>query len=181
MEVGSDTYNYWRYGPDAKYIHKNRQDIIRPSWDSFFLKLAIEYSTRSHDAQTKCGCVLVDQDHHIVGAGYNGFPADIMDDFLPNVRPTEDCHPSDSKYTWMDHAEYNAVFNCVIPPKNGIAYITGKPCFPCLKLLYRAGIREVICGPQASSMRDNDKNYNELVEEFLWRTQGKLKIRHLPS
>src|SRR3972149_3706155 len=74
----------------------------RPSWDKYFLSLAIEVSKRSSDAQSQFGCVIVNEQHHIIGVGYNGFIAGIEDYILPNTRP--------DKYPFMLHSEINALF-----------------------------------------------------------------------
>ena len=42
-------------------------------WDEYFMLLAITASLRSKDPKTKVGCVIVDEDNHQVGMGYNGF------------------------------------------------------------------------------------------------------------
>ena len=108
-----------------------------PTWEEYFMAMAFVASTRSKDSQTKHGCVITDNENRILGIGYNSFPVDMPDNILPNVRP--------KKYKWMVHAERNALSNCSISPKNGIAYITGKPCIDCAKSMYQDGIRKFVC------------------------------------
>lgn len=107
----------------------------RPSWNQYFLGLAKVISLRSHDSQTQHGCVITDQNHRILGVGYNGFPKGLNDSELPNTRP--------DKYPWMIHAERNALSNCVIRPDNGIAYVTGQCCNNCIMSLWQEGITQV--------------------------------------
>jgi dCMP deaminase len=109
--------------------------MSRPSWHQYFLGLAKVVSLRSHDIQTQHGCVITDQNHRILGVGYNGFPKGLDDSRLPNTRP--------DKYPWMIHAERNALSNCVIRPDNGIAYVTGQCCNNCIMSLWQEGITEV--------------------------------------
>ncbi len=109
--------------------------MSRPSWDEYFLEMASTASLRSHDAETKHGCVIV-KDSMVIGTGYNGFPRGMDDDSLPNTRP--------DKYPWMSHSEVNAVANCVIRPVDTTAYVTGKPCNACLLSLWQHGIIKVV-------------------------------------
>jgi dCMP deaminase len=115
----------------------NKEPVTRNSWHLYFILQAYLVSTRSLDAQTKCGCVLV-KDNAIVGSGYNSFVRNINDHRLPNLRP--------DKYPFMIHAEHNAILNCA---RHGIscnatkAYITGPPCCNCLQYMYQAGVAEI--------------------------------------
>jgi dCMP deaminase len=108
----------------------------RPDWINYFLGLAKVISYRSHDIHTKHGCVITDQQHRILGVGYNGFPKGMDDSSLPTSRP--------DKYHWMLHAERNALANCVIRPDNGVAYVTGQSCNDCIMALWQEGIKKVV-------------------------------------
>jgi len=107
----------------------------RPSWTDYFLGLAKVVSQRSHDIHTQHGCIITDQNHRILGVGYNGFPRNVDDNLLPTSRP--------DKYNWMIHAERNALSNCVVRPDNGIAYVTGQCCNDCIMALWQEGIATV--------------------------------------
>ena len=109
---------------------------MRPNWTDYFLGLAKVVSQRSHDIHTQHGCVITDQQHRILGVGYNGFPKGMDDSSLPTSRP--------EKYAWMIHAERNALSNCVIRPDNGIAYVTGQSCNDCIMALWQEGITRVV-------------------------------------
>jgi dCMP deaminase len=108
---------------------------MRPNWTNYFLGLAKVASQRSHDQHTQHGCVITDQDHRILGVGYNGFPKGLNDKDLPTHRP--------DKYFWMVHSERNALSNCVVRPDNGIAYVTGQCCNDCIIALWQEGIKTV--------------------------------------
>jgi len=129
--------------------------------------MATVAATRSHDAQTKVGCVIV-KDNRIIGTGYNGFPPDMPDYELPTTRP--------EKYKWILHAEENALSNCSKSPEGGISYTTGKPCLRCAKLLYAAGIKTFVCGNQAIKMLD-DPDHEEVLDMLV--KHGGVKIRHM--
>jgi dCMP deaminase len=108
---------------------------MRPSWTDYFLGLAKVVAQRSHDIHTQHGCVITDQNHRILGVGYNGFPKGMNDSVLPTTRP--------DKYHWMIHSERNALANCVIRPDNGIAYVTGQCCNDCIMALWQEGVKTV--------------------------------------
>jgi dCMP deaminase len=111
---------------------------LRMTWDEMFLINALIWSAKSHDSQTKHGCIIA-KNNTILSTGYNGFIRDIDDSVLPTTRP--------EKYDFMIHAEHNAILNCA---RNGIstigatAYITGEPCNNCLQYMWQAGITRVV-------------------------------------
>jgi dCMP deaminase len=122
---------------------------MRPSWTDYFLGLAKVVSQRSHDIQTQHGCVITDQHNRILGLGYNGFPRGVDDKLLPNTRP--------EKYSWMIHAERNALSNCIIRPENGIAYVTGQCCNDCIMALWQEGVTKVVMTQNhGTHLFDND-------------------------
>ena len=111
----------------------------RPTeWDNIFLLDATLWSMKSHDPQTKCGCVLASGNTKI-SCGYNGFIRKIDNKLKPNTRP--------AKYPFMIHAEANAVYNAAREGKSTMlstAYITSIPCSTCLQMLYQCGIEKII-------------------------------------
>lgn len=115
---------------DSNKIHP------RPSWDDYFLSLLTPISKRSSDSQSQFACIIVDEYHHIIGVGYNGFIAGIDDSILPNTRPY--------KYPFMIHAELNALFNCSKSPRGATAYISGRPCLHCFQCLVQSGIKRIV-------------------------------------
>jgi dCMP deaminase len=133
----------------------------RISWDNIFLLEAKLWSSRSHDPQTQCGCVLVSPDRTVLSTGYNGFIRDINDTALPNLRPaTQD--QEISKYDFMIHAEHNAILNCA---RNGTttvgatAYITGPPCNWCLQYMWQAAIVKIVYSDWSNpTMIEGDKH-----------------------
>ena len=83
-----------------------------------------------------------------------------MDDTkLPTSRP--------EKYSWMIHAERNALSNCVVRPDDGIAYITGQCCNDCIKALWQEGVTEVhMIDAHGTQLFDNtEKKHFDLFVE----------------
>lgn len=135
---------------------------MRTDWDQYFMAMAHLAAVRSHDAQTQVGCVVVNEDNHVVSIGYNGFPANTKDENLPMIRPY--------KYPYMIHAEQNALANMIVKEKNLRAYVTGYPCSVCSKMLWQNGIRKIIVdkhGVIYSMSEDDIKIINFLIENGL--------------
>ena len=134
----------------------------RPTWHRTFLDVAHIISKMSRDPSTQCGCVLVDTNKHIVGCGYNGFVSGIDDSLMPTNRP--------DKYSYMIHAEVNAVLNSNGSVRGCTAYITHHPCLNCIQYLYQAGVRKVIIdgnNPKPLMLKEQESQINWLLSEVL--------------
>ena len=105
------------------------------------MSLAYLSAHRSKDPSTKVGTTLVNDQHKIVGIGYNGFPRGCPDDQLPWSREGVF---ADTKYAYGVHAEINAVLNSNLDTHQSRCYTTLFPCNECAKVLIQAGIKEVI-------------------------------------
>jgi dCMP deaminase len=147
--------------------------VDRPEWDDFYLLQACIVSERSHDVQTKCGCVIVSENNVLVSQGYNGFPRNIDDTCLPNTRPL--------KYPWMIHAEANAILNCKEIPPNSTAYVTGPPCQNCLIMMWQKDIKNIVyTNYSMAHMTEKDSETDDLRTIMKWATDGRLNIRYVP-
>ena len=105
------------------------------------MDIATTVSSRTHDEETKVGAVLVRNDTGmVVATAHNGFARGAPDELLPKKRP--------EKYEYMIHAEENLIAHCAksgIPVDNCTLIITMSPCVKCLRLMWQAGITNVIC------------------------------------
>lgn len=130
------------------------------------LNMAYDVSSLSTDIHTKHGCIIVDDEFHILGAGYNGLPKE-FDDSNPYLleRPT--------KYLFMVHSEVNAVSNCTAKPKNAKAIVTGWCCINCLIHLHQNDICEIYMDNRMSKMLDNDEYWINLE---VFRQNSKVKL-----
>ena len=137
--------------------------MTKPTWDEYFIGMAHYASIRSHDSQTKVGCVIVGSPNVVVGIGYNGFCSGVKENDLPTTRP--------GKYPFIVHAEANAVSNLVVKHIDFYrAYITHLPCASCAKLLWQTGVMEwyVPKNSKAHGEAEEDKIvYNHLVDNGL--------------
>jgi len=156
-------------------------NIQKPDeWDNMFFQEATLWSRKSHDTQTKCGCVLV-KDKTVISSGYNGFIRGIDDGLLPNTRP--------KKYPFMIHAEANAIYNSVRIGRctlDAYAYVTAIPCLQCLQMLYQCGISRIlfsnISSPKMCTHSEKYmKIYNMIQDkiELTYISKDKLDNTHL--
>jgi dCMP deaminase len=120
----------------------------RPSWNEYFIDLAVLASSRSTCLRKQHGAIIV-RDRQVVSMGYNGTPSRIThcetcfreDHNIPHGTMYELCRST--------HAEANAIVQAA---KHGIAidgatiYVTGVPCLMCSRLIINAGIKEVVTG-----------------------------------
>lgn len=112
----------------------------RPSWDEYFLKLAMLASERATCPRMHCGCVLV-KDRFVLATGYNGS--------LPGLPHCEDegCLIVDNHCVRTNHAEINALVQAAVHGVNisgADAYVTNMPCTTCAKALIAAKIKRVV-------------------------------------
>ena len=132
----------------------------RPDKLRVFLYQAFVLSKLSHDKHTQHGCIIVDKDWRILGAGYNGLPIGISDNDGKRLeRP--------AKYSWLLHSEINALSNCHLRPYGAKAIVTGICCHGCLLSLVQNGISEVWMYNRTSIMLDDEQKRlrNELISE----------------
>lgn len=144
------------------------------SWDRVFLNICWELSTKSKDASTQCGAVLVAPDKHILACGFNGPPSEIVDDLVPwTERP--------QKYAYILHAEENAMWDAVgsygfDKVKGSSMYCTHAPCSECVCRMIKLKLKEVVI-PVDSAAYPLSKflvNPEEIIDK---QTYPKLAIR----
>lgn len=107
-----------------------------PNWDQYFLSIAEVVASRSKDPNTQVGAVLINEDKHIIGTGYNGFS--------PKTRETEEMWQRPQKYEKVIHAELNCLLHKTQSAKNSTLYITMSPCDECCKAIVAAGVKRVV-------------------------------------
>lgn len=122
-------------------------------WDDYFISMAFLSALRSKDPHCQVGACIVNNDHRIIGIGYNGFPRDCADDIMPwndivendNEQPASIDDKSKKKnddfadgevLAWLHtkhpyecHAEMNAILNkCSADVFNATMYVADFPC-----------------------------------------------------
>ena len=102
---------------------------------------ALIISKRSKDPCTQVGACIVNNDNHVVGIGYNGFPIGCSDDLFSWGKEDE----TDNKYLYVVHAEENAILNANCGLLKGCTlYVTMFPCNKCTQSIIQKGISKVV-------------------------------------
>ena len=120
----------------AKFDFKNPQ-LVRPSFDTYFMRLAELASSRSNCMKRGNGA-LITKDQRIVSTGYNGIPFG-----LPNCNEGGCKRCNDNVHQGIDldkclclHAEESAVMEAGRPRCiGGTIYTTSFPCQLCTKMI----------------------------------------------
>jgi len=121
----------------------------RPTWDLYFMTLALVVSQRSLDPRTKHGSVLISHDQKVLSLGYNGPLRGVDDTKVPLEAP--------GKYFSIIHAEENAILSFNGSDSdllNSTIYVTGRPCYRCLRMIMQKGISQIVYGPIGSHCVD---------------------------
>jgi dCMP deaminase len=122
---------------------------MRPSWDDYFLTLAVDVSKRSTCQRRNIGALLV-RDRRILTTGYNGPPPgmDHCEEMGGCLRQQLNV-PSGERLDVCRaiHAEANAILQAAIHGVvilGSVLYCTNTPCSGCAKLLIGAGVARMI-------------------------------------
>lgn len=110
-----------------------------------YMQTAHTFASLSYATRLKVGCIIV-KDDRIISIGYNGMPAgwnnNCEDEFLH-----EDGSTTTKTKAQVLHAESNAIAKLAKSNESGDGaslFVTHSPCIECAKLIYQAGIKEVI-------------------------------------
>lgn len=138
-------------------------------WDRRFLELAKVVSAWSKDPSTGVGAVLADEHKHVVGMGFNGFPAGVVDSpERYNDRPL--------KYKMVVHAEVNAILQAGHRAKGSTLYVypsfwEPNICHDCAKTAIQAGVKCVVGydydrdNPRATNWKDSLELAGQMFKE----------------
>lgn len=112
----------------------------RPTWDEYFLKLAMLASERSTCPRMHCGCIIV-KNNKVLATGYNGS--------LPGQPHCEDvgCMVENDHCIRTNHAEINALVQAANQGDNiegATIYVTNMSCTTCAKAMIAAGVKRVV-------------------------------------
>jgi dCMP deaminase len=123
-------------------------EITRPSWDNYFLKLAMLVSERSTCRRRHVGAVFV-QDKQIVSTGYNGAPAKMTDCLELGCLRDQLGIESGTRHEICraTHAEQNGIIQAArhgVSLEGATVYCTHTPCVLCAKMLVNAKIKRFV-------------------------------------
>jgi len=127
------------HGMQLRSTVKEKKEMTkeRVSWETYFMNIAKEVSTRSTCDRKHVGAVIV-RDKTLLSTGYNGSIKG-----LPHCNEAG-CEMVDGHCIRTSHAEANAIVQAA---KNGVKidgseiYVTASPCYNCFKLIANSGIK----------------------------------------
>ncbi|EME31618.1 dCMP deaminase [Galdieria sulphuraria] len=119
---------------------------LRPSWNTYFIRIAYLAATRSNCMKRRVGALVV-RDNRIVSTGYNGTPIGTTN---CNDSGCLRCNSFTTAGHNLDeclclHAEENAIIEAGRERcKNATLYSNVFPCLSCAKKIVQAGISKVV-------------------------------------
>lgn len=135
------------------YVKLSELDLLnperlRPSWDSYFMRLADLAALRSNCMKRRVGCVIV-KDNRVVATGYNGTPRHLTN---CNEGGCPRCNQGQGSGAALStclclHAEENALLEAGrdrIAGDTSILYCNTCPCLTCSIKIVQSGIKQVI-------------------------------------
>lgn len=121
---------------------------MRPSWDEYFLKIAMLVSERSTCVRRHVGAVIV-KDKKILTTGYNGAASKVKDCTELGCLRNERGIKSGERHEICRaiHAEQNALIQAGlhgISVKGAVLYCTLSPCILCSKMIVNSKMKKVV-------------------------------------
>mmetsp|Transcript_32735 Transcript_32735/g.56985 ORF Transcript_32735/g.56985 Transcript_32735/m.56985 type:complete len:328 (-) Transcript_32735:2873-3856(-) len=119
------------------------KEHMRPTWDTYFIRLAELASTRSNCMQYHSGCVVV-SNHSIVSTGYNGTPVNTVNCCQGGCDACNRYLDSPDECMCL-HSETSALLEAGRALTDGSTmYSTSFPCVQCAKNLVQSGIVRLV-------------------------------------
>jgi len=120
----------------------------RPSWDEYFMRIALEVSRRSTCLRRHVGAILV-LDKRILATGYNGAPSGLPHCSEVGCLREQRNVPSGERHELCRglHGEQNAMLQAArygIRIEGATLYTTHVPCSMCAKMAINCGVRRVV-------------------------------------
>jgi len=120
----------------------------RPSWDEYFMLMAVAAATRASCHHVRAGSVIV-QDRQVIGTGYNGAPPGVKNCLEIGCRKEKNGIGVDGQLNSGTciavHSEVNALAHLTkLMNKGATLYVTIFPCSSCTRILISYGIKRVV-------------------------------------
>ena len=120
----------------------------RPDWDTYFMKIAEDVSTRAICVKRKVGAVIV-KGNQILATGYNGAPKGFEHCNEKTCLRKKLNVPSGQRHELCRglHAEQNAIIQAAVHGvsiEGGTLYCNYQPCVICVKMMINAGIVRLV-------------------------------------
>jgi len=119
----------------------------RPSWETYFMDIAILVAKRSTCLRRSVGAVIV-KDRQVLSTGYNGAPSGIRHCSVTGCLREKLAVPSGERHELCRgiHAEQNAIIQAAfhgVTIKDAWLFCTNQPCSICAKMIINAGLKKV--------------------------------------
>lgn len=121
---------------------------VRPTWDEYFMKIAMLVSERSTCLRHHVGAIIV-KDRRVITTGYNGAAAGVRDCLELGCLRNELGIKSGERHEICRaiHAEQNAIIQAAKHGENiegATIYCTHSPCIICTKMMINSGIKKIV-------------------------------------
>jgi dCMP deaminase len=131
-----------------KIIQPSGTKLVRPSWDRYFMEIALLVSSRTTCLRRQVGAVIV-KDKRLLSTGYNGAPVGLKHCAELGCLRQKLGVKSGEKHELCRaiHAEQNAIIQAAtfgVPLLGASIYITHFPCVLCSKMIINAGIKRIV-------------------------------------
>ncbi|MCS7173762.1 MAG: cytidine/deoxycytidylate deaminase family protein [Armatimonadetes bacterium] len=121
---------------------------MRPSWDDYFMSMAVLVSSRSTCLRRRVGAVIV-LNRMVLSTGYNDTPRGLRNCGEGGCPRCAGEAPSGTGHDTClcIHAEQNAILQAAyhgVAIAGGTLYCTHQPCLVCAKMIANVGIARVV-------------------------------------
>lgn len=118
--------------------------MSRPDNDEYFLNIAQVVASRSTCARRAVGCVLVDENNHIIATAYNSVPKD-MRHCIDIPCPGAGYKSGEGlEHCQAEHAEALALIRCPNIYRIHKCYVLTSPCIHCTRKLIDTSCKTIV-------------------------------------
>lgn len=146
------------------------QNIIRPSWDEYFMMAAKLIAVMATCPRLRVGTVIV-KDHRIISSGFNGAPPKHPHCTEVGCLKFEEEGASCRRVL---HSEHNAILQDSRNVEGATLYTEYLPCIDCAKVIISAKIGEIVYETEYDSHRERYKAAKDFVEK------SNITLRQIP-
>jgi dCMP deaminase len=145
----------------------------RPSWDEYFLEIALTVAKRATCDRGRSGCVIA-RDKQILVTGYVGAPTGLphCDDIGHQLKKMVHEDGSVTQHCVRTvHAEQNAITQAAklgISINGSTLYCKMTPCRTCAMLIINCGIKRVVCERKYHAGGESEIMFNEAGVELIF-------------
>ena len=123
------------------------KEALRPSWERYFMDIAVLVSKRSTCLRRSVGAIIV-KDRRVLSTGYNGAPSHVRHCSETGCLRQQLKVPSGERHELCRgiHAEQNAIIQAAlhgVSIKGADLFCSNLPCSICAKMIINAGLQKI--------------------------------------